>query len=931
MDTQVLPQNYKIRRVDRTGKTNPWDPSNPRKFRENGGGVLIAHRTDIDVESTEVGVIKVQAEILTINLKLPSGKRLSLSTFYRVGNLGTENYESVRKYLTTLASKKRLDKHVLIADLNFAEIRWPDNVTTVDLHKNFLELLMVDLCHSQIITESTHKNGKILDLLFTNIPELIENVSVLGYKEACSSDHYGINFKITLDVPMKKTVKRKVYNYSKADWRALNFDIRRIDWESHIGMHDPHESWPLFRTAMEKLCDKHIPKKTISNEFQAPWFDTDCEKILREKEKWRAKANSERGTEEDHQKFRKLRKDFKKIMNEKMRLNVEDESDTSLISKKFWKYVKSKTNSTRIPETVWYKNKFRSKPIDQANLFNEFFSDQFSLESKYDIEIDMESNDRFFDVKFHELDVLLLLKDINPSKTAGPDGIHGMVLKNCASTLAKPLTIMFNISFVTGSIPNEWKLASVVPVHKKDEKGSVENYRPISLTSLIMKVFERCIRKELLNSCEKLIDPRQHGFTNAKSCSTQMVPFTYDLTLTLNNKSKVDVIYFDFAKAFDSVSHDLILKKLKHEYKVDGLMLRFIKSYLQGRQQQVVIGGVASSQLKVKSGVPQGSILGPLLFVLFINDMFECISQKTDIALYADDTKIWREIIISEDHFILQSDIDKLFAWSIRNKMKFHPSKSKVLSITNQRNMLHNLPFTIFQYQLDSTYIDYVSSYVDLGVTVNNKLLWKEQCDKLVCKGNSQLGMLMRTCHFTMNKKQKRTFYLTIVRSIFEHCSIIWRPKSTNQIASFDAIQKKAIKWINGRRFDHYSDLEYFNKQKELNILPIKFKFVLNDLIMYYKIINLLIHIKLPEHFTFVEAEQVRYTRQTAAIINNVDKTFIKCNIRPTGGRFRDCFFYRTMDLWNRLPSHIRQVTNVSIFKVKLTTFLWGADTNWPD
>ena len=199
----------------------------------------------------------------------------------------------------------------------------------------------------------------------------------------------------------------------------------------------------------------------------------------------------------------------------------------------------------------------------------------------------MESNDRFFDGKFHELDALLLRKDINPSKTAGPDGIHGMVLKNCASTLTKPLTIIFNIYFVTGSIPNEWKLASVVPVHKKDEKGSVENYRPISLTSLIIKVFERCIRKELLNSCEQLIDPRQHDFTNAKSCTTQMVPFTYDLTLTLNNKSKVDVIYFDFDKAFDSASHDLILKKLKHEYKVDGSMLRFIKSYFQGRQQQV--------------------------------------------------------------------------------------------------------------------------------------------------------------------------------------------------------------------------------------------------------------------------------------------------------------------------------------------------------
>ena len=133
------------------------------------------------------------------------------------------------------------------------------------------------------------------------------------------------------------------------------------------------------------------------------------------------------------------------------------------------------------------------------------------------------------------------------------------------------------------------------------------------------------------------------------------------------------MIYFDFAKAFDSVSQDLIIKKLEHEYKVDGLMPRFIKSYLQGRQQQVVIGGVPS-QLLVKSGVPQGSILGKFLFVLFINDMFECISQKTDIALNADDTKIWREIKISEHHFILQSDVDKLFAWSNRNKMKFHPS-----------------------------------------------------------------------------------------------------------------------------------------------------------------------------------------------------------------------------------------------------------------
>ena len=502
-----------------------------------------------------------------------------------------------------------------------------------------------------------------------------------------------------------------------------------------------------------------------------------------------------------------------------MRINVEDDDDPSLIPKKFWKHVKSKTKSTRIPETVWYNNCYRTKPLDQAKLFNKFFSDQFSEKSDYNIDLEMNPNDKFKDLKFHEFDVMLLLKNINPSKAAGPDGIHGMVLKNCAPALAKPLTTMFNISFVSGCIPEDWKLASVVPVHKKGEKGSVENYRPISLTSLIMKVFERCIKKELFNVCESALDQRQHGFINHKSCTTQMVPFIHDLSLTLNNRYKTDIIYFDFAKAFDSVSHDLILQKLKRQFKIDGLMLRFIRSYLEGRQQQVVIGGMASSKLIVNSGVPQGSILGPLLFVLFINDMFTCVSPGTNITLYADDTKIWRDIHLSSDHFLLQKDIDKLYTWSIANKMKFHPSKCKALAVTNQRNILHNLPFTIFQYKLHNTFIDYVNSQVDLGVTVSSKLSWTEQCNKLVSKASSRLGLVMRICHFTMDRKQKRTFYLTLVRSIFEHCSIIWHPISSNQTYNFEAVQKRAIKWIDGRMYDHYSDHQYLEKLKDLNIL----------------------------------------------------------------------------------------------------------------
>ena len=351
------------------------------------------------------------------------------------------------------------------------------------------------------------------------------------------------------------------------------------------------------------------------------------------------------------------------------------------------------------------------------------------MESSYDIDINFNPDENLNTLNFHALDVFLILKGMNAGKAAGPDNIHGIVLKNCAASLAKPLSLLFNTSYNTGCIPAEWKLALVVPVYKEGEKGCVDNYRPISLTCLTMKVFERCIHKELLSKCRQFIDPRQHGFVNNRSCTTQMMPFMDDLAFTLNTISISDIIYFDFAKAFDSVSHDLILQKLKNLYGIDGLILRFIKSYLPGRQQQVVVGGALSDKLPVRSGVPQGSILGLLLFVLFINDIFSCICEGTKIALYADDTKIWREITRYEDHFVLQSDVNKLYAWSLDNKMIFYPSKCKAVSVTMRKNVLDNLPFNTFWYKLNETIIEYVNSHTDLGVTLTPKLVFNEHCN----------------------------------------------------------------------------------------------------------------------------------------------------------------------------------------------------------
>ena len=940
LDQEIFPNNsYNVYRVDRSKRTHPPDVSNSKKFRIKGGGVLIAVKSSLDVEHERLK-ISTKAEILSVSFGDRNSK-YCITTCYRVGTLGMANLLEIEKHLKEIASRKKFKEHVVVGDFNLSSISWADGFSSVELERRFLDMFN-SLGLSQLIDQPTHDKGKTLDLLLSNVSGSISNILVAGKNEICSSDHFGITFSIKRKVK-SKIVKRKMLNYKKANWDQLNNELMHVPWDQHLKYCDAECGWARFKCILQHHINRNIPTITVTNKEQPLWFDSDTYHLCRKKERLRSKF-VETGLSSDYKKFSQCRKDFKNLVQMKIRSSLDDDEDPALISKKFWSHVKATSKSSRIPKTVNYNGRFRNNPADQAELFNEYFEAQFSEASNYDVDIDY-SNDSENDIAFSTSRVRKILKGINVNKAPGPDGIHGKVLKNCRESLAYPLSLLFSTSYNIGQIPLEWKTANVVPVHKKGPKASVDNYRPISLTCLIMKVFERLVSDELMNKCKDRLHEGQHGFLPQRSCTTQMIIFNDSISLSLNDNVRSDVVYFDFAKAFDSVNHDIILTKLKDQFGINGALLKFIMNYLSDRKQCVLIGGVKSSMRNVTSGVPQGSILGPLFFVLFINDMFSCISEGTNIMLYADDTKIWRRIDSWNDHLVLQNDIDMLFNWSVTNKMNFHPRKCKVLSIErgyNRPNLLLALfPFHNYFYSLNGNELDYVDNEKDLGVVVNSRLNWDEHLLALLLKLSSRLGLTKRTLHFVKDEKVRRVFYLVLVRSLLEHCSEIWRPTSEHMIAKVEALQKRAVKWIIGEQDHHYNDHEYIKKLKDLDILPMEYKFAFTDLVHFFKIYHGLSVVKLPSYLTPVTAAQrvrLRSNIRPPAHISNdehripdfssmrsnrLDSSSLRCVLENQTPVLKKSFFFRSHLLWNGLPIEMRNCTDINEFKVKLKSHFW--------
>lgn len=861
-----------------------------RKDRNaNGGGVFLAFKNDIAVvEKPEINL--ALAEIIWASVQFKGGTTLYIGSYYRPPNASNDALDQLHDSINGIFSKhtKRVPNVILGGDFNLPDIDWNSTTTssprTQSLHNSFIELLNY-FNLTQVVKHITRPtSGNVLDLTLTSNDELIGDVQTASG----ISDHSILVYSISLPPKLERKSSRKIYKYDKANKTEVQKCITEATekyFEDNPNERTVEENWNFFKSTIDSVM-RQIPSKTWNGKPSHPYVSRSIIQQMRKRDKLYGKAIRER-TDETWESYKKKRREVQKSLRKSHHDYMNNVIGDSLKTdgKKFWTYVKNqKRDSVGIPtlkkdETLYFTSD------QKADALNRQFSSVFTQDDANPLPcMGPCPYTPIADLEIGLNGIVKQLKQLKANKASGPDEITSRVLKEYAEDLSPILTHLFQQSYHTGILPRDWKRARVAGIYKSGVKSDPANYRPISLTCICCKVMEHVVLSHVskhLADNDVLID-KQHGFREKLSCETQLVEAVDDWSQAINEKRQTDVLFLDFSKAFDRVSHRKLLHKLTY-YGIQGNTHHWISAFLTGRSQQVSVNGSASPPSSVLSGVPQGSVLGPMLFLLYVNDITTNVNSS--MRLFADDSVIYRTICGPDDQERLQEDLQKVFQWAETWSMAFNISKCAHLSITLKRR-----PY-LFNYSVNEQVLPQKKTYKYLGVTVRDDLRWNTHVEALRSKASRTMGILRRNLG-SCSKKVRETAYKTLVRPQLEYSSCAWNPHKRRNTNLLEGIQRQAARFVTQdfRRTSSVSDmisLLAWNTLEQRRIFA--------QCGMFFKIHKNMVNIPLTPGIHPVLHQRELRGHTTHPFIFHQLPCRVDC--------YKYSFFPRVIPIWNRLPA----------------------------
>ena len=898
-DQEVNISNYNLLRSDRS-------------LEPNRGGIAIYYRNDLDVTLLHLRShnITCKCENMWLRVKVSECRIFTMGVVYR----SPQNINLTEHITADLESIAAMKYPILIVgDFNLDLL---GNSSSTSFYRDTMTSFLLHQLLDEP-TRVTETSATLIDHVWTSNEELIEESTLLPGL----SDHHMCLIKMKL-----YSKNRKQEDFTSRSFRGLNRelflgDLQAVDWSFIDILDDIDQVWDEWHKSFMRILDVHAPLKTIKrNKEDSPWMKGEIMNLVRKKMAARISRdnNTNINTVAVYHNYKALVK--AKVATAKTDYYRNKVSENKDNPQKMWSIIKEAA-----PSNFKQKAVLGSTSCD-PEAFNEFFVNVGSNPQVNTQDEDMtESLQTLSLTNIQDMELVhttqQAIQDIiyrfPANKAPGLDDISGKALRLALPALLSPITRLVNRIITTQKIPRELKLAKVTPIFKTGDRNNPSNYRPISVLPLISKVLERTVADQLMNHLEtnSLLADAQYGFRKKHSTATCLLQLTEEIRRSLDVKKAVGVVALDLSKAFDSIDHQLLLTKLpSFGIRTNTNTYRFFKNYLEDRRQKVKLDGISSSELKIKTGVPQGSILGPLLFIMFVND-FPRTVLESKCVMYADDTTIYASSRNpSNIEFALNNDLRNANNWYNRNKLKLNIAKTKFMVIypTNMEERFDSL--NIF---IQGQHVKRESSIKVLGVHLSEDLKWSKHTASMLRGLKYQYRAFSRSIKY-FDTDTRIMVYNSSIASRLNYADCVWTQCNVREEKMLQSVQNMAVRRIlNARPLDSAGPLIC-----SLGLLPLEKKRLLRSLVLFYKLVKgdgpKALTNMLNTNFINPSSHGIR-TRNSGS-----GQYFIPSF---NTDHMKKSFFIQMIKEWNRLPDEIRSSESASIFKDRMYRRMISAES----